>query len=394
MKGNAMKTRIFTALLLSVLLALSLVPVLSVSAASDVVYVKDGGSGDGSSADKAVGSFEAAYAALDLTKSCTIVVCGELNQVAVFDLMTSYTGSVTITSVYGGTDYRTSGAKISAAATRFLCYGTTEWNNVNIDLLGSFYLIVGQFNTVTVGEGVNITGSAAGFTGAKVGNAFTILGGYQSGAGLVTPVCDKNFKVTVLSGEKICLVAGNRQVAATTNSGKGEIYIGKDAKVSLLFISSVNVTGAMDGDITVTLADNASVDMFSGPVNLDQIGNSFTLNWLGGTINTASINDGSASLNLSGAITWTNGSTLNYTDSVSSAAGFDAIKTQFTKAELISAPAVTTVAPAAGTTAAPATTTAASGSTTPTTADNTVIIIAAVVLAAAAAAVVISKRKA
>ena len=49
-----------------------------------VVYLADGGSGDGTSADSPVGSLPDAYAALDLTKDCTVVICGEFTQTANF----------------------------------------------------------------------------------------------------------------------------------------------------------------------------------------------------------------------------------------------------------------------------------------------------------------------
>ena len=45
-----------------------------------VVYLADGGSGDGSSAESPVGSLTAAYNALDLSKDCTVVICGKFTQ--------------------------------------------------------------------------------------------------------------------------------------------------------------------------------------------------------------------------------------------------------------------------------------------------------------------------
>ena len=66
---------------ISLLMVLMMIP-LSVSAdnvtSQTVVFLKDAGAdtNDGTSADKAVQTWDKAYDLLDLTKDCTIVVCG------------------------------------------------------------------------------------------------------------------------------------------------------------------------------------------------------------------------------------------------------------------------------------------------------------------------------
>ncbi|MBQ9429338.1 MAG: hypothetical protein IJU41_07345, partial [Clostridia bacterium] len=127
-----MKNRLFVCLgilLLSALLA------LSVCAAGDktLVYLKDGGSGDGSSPDAALGSMKDVYDALDLSKDCTAVVCGTLTtpkeRIA---FSGDYAGTVTYTSVYGGTDYRTSGAKIVFMPYAYAFSCGTAFENVDL----------------------------------------------------------------------------------------------------------------------------------------------------------------------------------------------------------------------------------------------------------------------
>ena len=62
------------AVIMCMFMLISLIP-FSVSAAEKVVYVKDGGMGDGTTAEKAVGSIREAVEAVG-TKGGTIVVCG------------------------------------------------------------------------------------------------------------------------------------------------------------------------------------------------------------------------------------------------------------------------------------------------------------------------------
>ena len=111
------------ALFLSAFLLLALVPVVALPVAAGeatVVYVKTGAEGDGTSADNAVGMISQAYDKLDLTKDCTVVVCGPLDVKGTFIRNETYTGKVTITSNYGGVDYAaTAGAQINAPAARF-----------------------------------------------------------------------------------------------------------------------------------------------------------------------------------------------------------------------------------------------------------------------------------
>ena len=70
-----MKKRIIISLVVA---ALAIILSVSAFAAGNktVVYLKDDGAGDGSSASSPVGTLADAYGALDLSKDCTIVVCG------------------------------------------------------------------------------------------------------------------------------------------------------------------------------------------------------------------------------------------------------------------------------------------------------------------------------
>ena len=91
------------------LLILCVVPAVSVGAAEDVVFVRDGGNGSGSSQYVPVGSLERAYKLLP--DGGTIVVCGPVTVASV--QCPAHSGTVTVTSVYDGVDHRRSGAKLS-----------------------------------------------------------------------------------------------------------------------------------------------------------------------------------------------------------------------------------------------------------------------------------------
>ena len=117
-----MKLKAFLCILLAIL---TCIPSLSVSALTSIdteggitprsphaVYVSDGGTGDGSSAASPLSSFANAFKALKDTGGY-IVICGQVT-VSTSKLKTAACASpVTITSCYGGVDYRASGAKLT-----------------------------------------------------------------------------------------------------------------------------------------------------------------------------------------------------------------------------------------------------------------------------------------
>ena len=83
-------------------LALSAVLCTAAAAADAVYYLKDGGTGDGLSADAPGGALADAYAALP--NGGTVVVCGTYSLSSAFTEPV-HAKPITITSVYGGRDY-------------------------------------------------------------------------------------------------------------------------------------------------------------------------------------------------------------------------------------------------------------------------------------------------
>ena len=304
--------------------------VLSVAASAagtaTVVYLADGGSGDGTAPESPVGTLTAAYDALDLTKDCTVVLCGKFTQTANFTRKEAYTGSVTMTSVYGGTDYRESGAVYEFKNNRFYLWGETTFENMHFNTTaGTFLLVVAQHNKVTVGEGVTVTG--AKLNGSTVATSFSILGGYQDGASTTANTLDTD--ITVLSGSKIYIVAfarGNK--GAPSYTGTANIKIGGNAGVSGLHLSGVDRNDIAYGTTKVEITGDATVGTIYGATQRVTL-NSLALTWRSGTID-------KFVPTLSGAsIAYTNGSLLKVSDTARAESNFDTVAALFDTVECI-----------------------------------------------------------
>ncbi len=272
-----------------VIILMVLTVLLTVFAAANdvsVVYLKDDGAGDGTTAANAVGTLDAAYSVLDLSKDCTIVVCGEFNvPFKNFAYEGAYSGSVTFTSVYGGVDYRTSGAKYVFAPYCFACPCATKFENINLvsgnpDGSNGGVVFVAQHNDFTLGNGVSITGGK-NLTGGKIAQSFTIIGGYYKTVGAPKAEDDRATNITVLSGDKIYIVGANRNIKGTY--GDVNITVGGTASVATLNPTSTGVDGSSLGNIKVVLKDNAAVTNFYGSTQTMNA-ESLTFDWLSGTI--------------------------------------------------------------------------------------------------------------
>ncbi len=314
-------------LMLGFVLVFTLMLAFAAGALGTVVYVKDGGTGDGSSPDAAAGTLTVAHSNLDLSKDCTVVICGPYTQNVTWVWKGGdYEGSVTFTSVYDGVDYRkTAGAAYSFKAVRFVCFGETKFENLDFVCTGTNMLVVGQCNPVTIGEGVTMTGKD--MTGGSIAKSFCILGGYQSGQSNPPAASDEDTNITVLSGSSIYIVPFSRSVADCNYTGTANIAIGKNANVKTLHLSIAGPDGAVGGDVKVTVEGNANVEMVYGCTSHTTI-NSVELTWKSGNI---------------GEFYWTcpntagkkldikNGTTLNATPTVKDNVNFANIAGNFDK---------------------------------------------------------------
>ena len=255
---------------------------LAAFAAGETVYVKDGGTGDGSSPENATASLTTAYSKLDLNQDCTVVICGPYTQNVTWVWKGgNYDGSVTFTSVYDGVDYRkTDSATYSFKAVRFVCFGETKFENLDFVCTGTNMLVVGQCNPVTVGEGVTMTGKE--MKGGSIGKSFCILGGYQKDQSNPPSSSTDDINITVLSGSAIYIVPFTRNIAGEY-TGTATVKIGGNAEVGVLHGSSAYPDGIKVGDLKVEIGGNAHIRNFYGCTNDASI-NSVEITWKSGTI--------------------------------------------------------------------------------------------------------------
>ena len=296
-----------------------------------VVYLASDGKGNGSTAESAVNTMTAALDALDLTKDCTVVVCGKYVQQEHFVYTETFEGSVTVTSNYGGVDYRTKGAEISAPAVRFVCSGEYIFRDIEFSLIGNFYYFIANHYPFTLDTGVEVSSMSEGFTGASFANAFSITGGTQSGQPVIldgeAPAIenDLDISVTVRSAHNICIGTYSRGVAGANYTGTATVNIGGDAVVSKLYLTPVN--GAYtSGTTIVNVEDNASVTHILG-ANDGGTAEGITVNWLGGDIVGY---DRAKSAET--AFTVNTGIHLNYSEAVTAAPNFATISAAFDSA--------------------------------------------------------------
>ena len=173
---------------IKLILLFVLVCMLSLSAFAaegDVYYLRDGGSGNGSSASSAGGSLADAYNAL--LDGGTVVVCGEYTVSSEFTSI-AHSGKITFTSVYGGVDYRTKNGARIVFGSNLYCGGETEFKNIVLaaDIL---YPSIFAYNyPLTLGDGITCT---------KTENSTTYLSVMGGGKGAYK---NKSTNLTINSG--------------------------------------------------------------------------------------------------------------------------------------------------------------------------------------------------
>lgn len=263
-----------------------------------------------------------AYNALDLSKDCTVVITGRYTQFDHFVYGIDYTGSVTLTSVYGGVDYRESGASFEFVPSRFVLFGKTTFENIDCKALGTNLLIVAQHHAVTVGEGVSITGDQ--LRGTTIGNSFAILGGYQKDQNDPPAASDADTNITVLSGSKIYVVAFSRQILGEY-TGTAHIKIGGNADVSVVHASAAYPDDVKVGKTEVEVTDNARVGILYGTTQVTAQ-DSLTVTWRSGNIEKCEI---LCTATPNARIEYKNGKVLKVSDAARAAESFAAVSEQF-----------------------------------------------------------------
>ncbi len=302
-----MKKVFLFALLTFLLAAMCLV---SAFATENVVFLADDGSGDGSSANAPVGTAAAAYAALG-DDGGTIVVCGKytVGNTTVVNLP-EHTGNVKITSVYGDTDYRESGAALHFNGTSFAAFnGPTVFDDLNMTVAGSAAGIYMNFNDLTIGHGVEILKNGVS------GYYMYLIGGANNKTGAPVLAAGETFEMKIYSGKYHTMSPFSRSIANASHFGTATVTLGGDADVSA-FCGGPLSTGAKGGTSIVNIEDNASITTFYlGGHSCGAMNGDITVNMSGN----ASVTKIS---NYNETYFATTTRTLNYTSTVSLPSGF------------------------------------------------------------------------
>lgn len=274
----------FFALLLCGLLA------VGVSAADGVVYVADGGTGDGTTAATPLGSLTDAYNALGSEGGRIVIV--ETYTLGGNFVEPEHAGVVTLTQEQDGVSYRTaSGCGIVSANNRFILNGPTTFEKVTLRGSGvsgtNFILIVAQFNPVVFETGVECLDFGDFSIVAK---GASIIGGTQLGADKYNTLTDDlDSHITIKSGE-VVLVGFSRQVDKQY-TGMAHIDI-SGGTVHNIYLGAAN--NGKGGDVNMTISGGSFVgDWYSTPsTGASNVTGSLTITVTGGDFSNFSSADG------------------------------------------------------------------------------------------------------
>ncbi len=346
-------------LLAMVLLAIPFAVQADAAEGQSVVYLMDGATGDGSSPESPTKSINTAFAALDNSLDCTVVVCGPFTHVANnYFVRQNWPKSVTITSVYGGVDYRETNNAVynTAGGIRFYCSGATTFENItfkNTATKNKFFLVVGAHHPITVGDGVVMEG----YPGSSTATAFSILGGYQAQAkvnGKLVGAAPKTtntdpVNITLKSGNGLVIIGYCRGISTAGKVyGDANITVEGTAQVDALYLTTAQSPDTALGNVNLTVADQAQVDQVISVANTGTTAKNITVNWDGGSIGALDwINPAAGNV----AVEVTGATTLHASDAVLAAANYAEIAKGFDAASVKLATASVTAAIYSDTTA-------------------------------------------
>ena len=299
-----MRTKHFSRkLLLSAMILLAVLFLLPAAAedAAAVVYVTDGGTGNGATPEAPLGSLSAAYTALG-DAGGTIVIMEKLTLTAHFT-EPAHTGAVTVTQEHGGVSYRqTDDHGLKVTNYRYFLNGPTTFEHITFRGSGqtgnTFLLFVAQFNPITMGEGIHCE-DFGDFS--VIARGVSILGGVQSGGDKANTVTDDlDTHITIRSG-KFIIAAFSRQVS-TQYTGMAHIHI-YGGQLYNLYLGSANAGKGGDVDLRIEggefsglwMATSGTACNLTGDLTITITGGDFSkLTGADGTVS-----DGTSSIDLS-----------------------------------------------------------------------------------------------
>ncbi len=241
--------------------------------AAGVVYVADGGTGDGSGANAPFGTLTEAFNALG-TDGGTVVVCGVCTVSEQF-VEPAHSGKVTVTSKYGKTDYaKTKGAVLDLFA-NYVLTGDTEFNRITLRCSSSYKGILGRAHAITIGEGVvcdhsancdtylSLIGGSSTTYKNKTGNVVINSGTWQRVRGGATKTGNVNYNVNItINGGTF-----KENVVLSSATASGECSHNGD-------INAV-INGGVFYDGVYLTAHRSDSDVYSGKATLTVNGGTF-----------------------------------------------------------------------------------------------------------------------
>lgn len=249
-------------------------------AADNVVYVADGGTGDGSTATTPVGTLADAYAVLG-DNGGTVVVVGKVTVNEHF-VEPSHSGVVIVTQVYGANDYRTgTNHGINIAQKRYILNGDTTFKNITFrgdtSMSYNHVLFVAQFNHIVMDEGIECVNYGDFST---IAQAASVLGGVQAGADKYdTLPTDRDSHITIKSGR--FMICGYSRQVNKNFEGMAHIDISGGTIDNIYPGAANNGTGA-DARITISGGTfvgkiiTGNVSVISSSLNIKVTGGDFT----------------------------------------------------------------------------------------------------------------------
>lgn len=222
----------------------------------NVVYLSSKGNyaNGGTSLSDAVDTLGVAVAKL-ANSGGIIVVCDEVDVKRTHFVECG--GEVTITSVYGGVDYRKTGAKLNISGIITLL-SDVKLENVNIHATASSQCFNVGYNNFTVGDGVVCT-QDEGVT------PLSINAGYRLASGVIsaeTVSCHEDCTITVKSGTWDFVRGGNNRtdplcpVGTVDKGAKLSIYIsgGTFTHVGTLDVNTATGKNNVDGEVYMEIS--------------------------------------------------------------------------------------------------------------------------------------------
>ena len=265
---------------LSILISALLCVMLAVAASAADVYVNDGGTGDGSSADKPLGSMTDAINAIAADGGKVIIVdtytCAEEYREP------EHAGDIVIT---GGKYVFTNGQY-----NRWFLSGpgSTTFENITFAYgAGTTNLIVAQYNKLIMGEGIQCEGTK-----------MYVVGGYQMPL-TDTAAFDKDSDVTIKSGTYHLVAGHSRGPSDNEFTGTSHITV-EGGEIGSVYGASVN--GSISGNAVIDIKGGNITTVYTAGDSTRRLNGDCTVNVTGGMIGGLMLNNvmGKTTVNFSG----------------------------------------------------------------------------------------------